>query len=206
MPAPTIDAPNVCGPAALASPASSQSPGPDASPAQVLVLGLGNGLLGDDAAGPRVIAAFADQPMPPDRTVRWRDGGTLGLSLLPEIEAADALLVVDAAYFGAVPGTVRRFDGTEMDAQLGGRKRSAHELALADLLGAAALVGRLPPRRVLVAVEPASTALGLELSPEVARAFPRLCDEVRAALDEWTGATAERPAAARSLEECVHEH
>lgn len=172
----------------------------------VLVLGLGNRLLGDDAAGPLVVEALAGASTPAGIRVCWRDGGTLGLSLLPEIEAADALLVVDAARFGAPPGTVRRFEGAEMDAQLGGRKRSAHELALADLLGAAALVGRLSPQRALVAVEPASTAVGLDLSPDVARAFPRLCDEVRSALAEWTGAAGDRPAAACSLEECVDEH
>lgn len=198
------NAPNGGGPAAAAPCAPSHLPDPP--PVQILVLGLGNRLLGDDAVGPLVVEALAATPTPSTGRVCWRDGGTLGLSLLPEIEAADALLVVDAARFGAEPGTVRVFEGAAMDAQLGGRKRSAHELALADLLGAAALVGRLPPQRTLVAVEPASTAVGLDLSPDVARAFPRLCDEVRSALAEWTGAAGDRPAATCSLEECVDEH
>ena len=149
----------------------------------VLVLGLGNRLLSDDSAGPRVIDSLAATA---SGTTVLRDGGTLGLSLLPEIEASAAFIAVDAAAFGAEPGTVRVFEGDAMDAQLVGRKRSAHEVALADLMGAAALGGLLPARRALVAVEPGSTALGLEPTPPVALAIPQLCCEVTRLVTRWT--------------------
>lgn len=149
----------------------------------VLVLGLGNRLLRDDAAGPLVIDRLLSGA--PNGAVRLRDGGTIGLSLLPEVEDAAALIAIDAARFGGAAGAVRVFEGAEMDAQLQGRKRSAHEVALADLLSAAALNGRLPAQRALVAVEPVSTELGLEPSTAVARAIPRLCDAVQALLQRW---------------------
>lgn len=162
-----------------------------------LVLGLGNRLLRDDAAGPLVIerlqqrqagaAGPARDAMPMDRAVLL-DGGTLGLSLLPDIEEADALVAVDAARFGAAPGTVRVFEGEAMDAQLLGRKRSAHEVALADLMGAAALQGRLPLHRALVAVEPESTEPGLEPTPALQAALPQLCREVEALVARWSAA------------------
>lgn len=148
----------------------------------VLVLGLGNRLLSDDAAGPLVIDTLASDA---GGEIRYRDGGTIGLALLPEIEDAGSLIAVDAARFGAEPGTVRVFEGDAMDAQLGARKTSAHELALADLMAAAALGGRLPARRALVAVEPGSTALGLAPTPPVQAALPRLCDAVRDLLQRW---------------------
>jgi hydrogenase maturation protease len=151
---------------------------------RVLVLGLGNRLLRDDAAGPLAIdrllaggslAGAAD----------LRDGGTMGLSLLPEIEDAAGFVAIDAARFGAEPGTVRVFEGQAMDAQLEGRKRSAHEVALADLLSAAALNGHLPVRRALVAVQPGSTELGLAPSPAVAQAIPHLCSAVHELMTRW---------------------
>ncbi|HMW22487.1 MAG TPA: hydrogenase maturation protease [Burkholderiaceae bacterium] len=209
-----IDATNDGSPVALSPLVPHQTAGAGSPPARALVLGLGNRLLGDDAAGPLVVEALAERHTPPGITACWRDGGTLGLSLLPEIEAADALLVVDAARFGAEPGTVRVFEGAAMDAQLGGRKRSAHELALADLLGAAALVDRLPPRRALVAVEPGSTAVGLALSAVVASAFAPLCEAVQRTLADWAGARPAPESAAEprnqdwrpcSREECVDE-
>lgn len=150
----------------------------------VLVLGLGNRLLTDDAAGPLAIDALAAEPGP-DAGARWCDGGTIGLSLLPDIEDAAALIAIDAARFGAPPGTVRVFEGEAMDRQLGGRKTSAHEVALADLMAAAALGGRLPARRALVAVEPQSTELGLVPTVPVRAAVPLMCDAVRDLLRRW---------------------
>ncbi len=170
----------------------------------LLVLGLGNRLLGDDAAGPIVIEQLVQRHGEhPD--VSWRDGGTLGLSLLPEIEDADALVVVDAARFGAEPGTVQVFEGLVMDEQLGGRKQSAHELALADLMGAAALGGRLPLRRALVAVAPASTALSLEPTPAVAAALPALVAAVEALVARWAPGRTNASDAALALQEVAHE-
>jgi Hydrogenase maturation protease len=88
--------------------------------------------------------------------------------LLPEIETARALIVVDAANFGGAPGEVRVFDEEAMDAKLGAAKTSAHELVLADLIGAARLSGSRPERRALVGIAPASVGWGLEPTPEVA--------------------------------------
>lgn len=150
----------------------------------VLVLGLGNRLLGDDAAGPLVVDSLAATSGA--RAAVFRDGGTIGLSLLPDIEQANAFIAVDAALFGAAPGTVRVFEGFAMDEQLGGRKRSAHEVALFDLMATALLSDRLPARRALVAVEPSSTALGLELTPAVVAAIPQMCAAVNELLTRWT--------------------
>ena len=148
-----------------------------------LVLGLGNILLGDDAAGPLVIRALAAETA--GDGLLLRDGGTIGLALLPEIEAARAFIAVDAAQLDAAPGTVQVFEGEAMDRQLGGRKRSAHEVALFDLMATAALCGHLPPRRALVAVQPGCTDLSLQPTPAVAAALPTLVAHVQALLARW---------------------
>lgn len=158
----------------------------------VLVLGLGNRLLGDDAAGPLVIDSLgampreSDGPEPP-----WvvQDGGTIGLGLLPAIEDAAGLIAVDAARFGAPAGTVKVFEGAALRRLLGARKASAHEVALADLVAAASLRGTLPSKCALVAVQPACTEVGLAPSPEVAAALPRLCDAVHDVLQRWARST-----------------
>ncbi|MBN8509446.1 MAG: hydrogenase maturation protease [Burkholderiales bacterium] len=153
-----------------------------AAAAGTVVLGLGNRLLGDDAAGPLVIDRLARAPA---TSATLLDGGTVGLALLPAIEDAKALVAVDAARFGAPTGTVQVFEGGAMDALLAGRRCSAHEVALADLVGAAALTGRLPERRALVAVEPAQTDLGTGPSAAVAGALPVMCAAVERLLQRW---------------------
>lgn len=155
-------------------------------PEKILVLGLGNTLLTDDGIGLHVIAAL-ERAVPKESAARIviLDGGTLGLSLLPEIEAATALIVVDAANFGGTPGEVRVFDEAAMDVQLGAAKTSAHELALADLIGAASLSGCLPRRRALVGISPASVSWGLEPTLEVAASIPLACAAIEGIIERW---------------------
>ncbi len=148
----------------------------------VLILGLGNRLMSDDAAGPLVIERMV--AMRPDGA-RLLDGGTVGMALLPEIQASEAFIAVDAASFDAAPGTVATFEGRDMDRMLAGNKKTAHEVALSDLIGAATLSGSCPARRALVAVQPEVVALGLEPSPCVAAAIPEMIEAVLAVLKRW---------------------
>mgnify|MGYP000238052296 FL=1 len=150
----------------------------------ILVLGLGNTLLSDDGVGVHVVEALRAEFAGRD-DIDFRDGGTLGLALLPDVESSRALILVDAAEVGAPAGDVRCFVGADMDARLLGKKRTAHEVAAADLLDAAALTGMRPERRALVAVQPASTEWGLAPTDVVQSAIPRACDTIRSLIAEW---------------------
>ncbi len=151
------------------------------TPARTLLLGIGNTLLSDDGAGIHVVEALRSEL--PQVTVR--DGGTIGLALLADIEDCDAMIAVDAMELGEAAGTVRVFEGAAMDAQLGGNKRTAHEVALADLLQAAELIGRKPPLRALVGIQPHATDWGLAPTPPVAAGIAAACAEVNKLLEEW---------------------
>lgn len=150
----------------------------------IFVLGIGNRLLSDDGAGLAIIDLLMSGAAA-ESAVTYRDGGTIGLALLPEIEDATAFIAVDAAELGAAPGTVRVLEGGAMDALLSSRKLSVHEAGLSDLLSAAALAGTLPSRRALVAIQPATVAGGLALSPAVAGAIPAACAAVSALIAKW---------------------
>lgn len=154
----------------------------------ILVLGLGNVLRSDDGVGVHVVWALAPRTLEPRGGSRicLRDGGTLGLALLPEIEAVQGLIVVDAARFGGAPGEVRVFEAAAMDEQLGVARGSAHEVALSDLMGAARLNDSLPNKRALVGVAPDSMGWGLEPTPAVAASVPAACAAVEEILTRWT--------------------
>lgn len=150
----------------------------------ILVLGLGNTLLSDDGIGVHVVEALRTEYA--DRSgIDFRDGGTLGLALLPDIENARALILVDAAEVGRAIGDVACFEGVDMDARLLGKKRTAHEVAAADLLDAAALTGLRPQLRALVAIQPGSTEWGLAPTAAVLAAMPSACAAVRNLIDKW---------------------
>ncbi len=141
-----------------------------------LVLGVGNTLLQDDGIGIHVTRALRDEPTAGDPAGRRiLDGGTIGLALLPDVEAADGLILVDAAELGEAPGTVRVFVDGEIDQHLSGKRRSVHEVAILDLLAAADIRGRRPQHCALVAVQPETTEWGLEPTADVQAAIPRAC-------------------------------
>ena len=159
------------------------------TPARVLVMGIGYTLLQDDGVGVHVAEQFRAS-LPPDSPITVLDGGTIGLSLLPEVEDADAVIIIDASEMGEQPGTVRQFRNGAIDRQLSGKRRTVHEVALADLFSAAEIRGRSPAERVLVAIQPGCTEWGLEPTNPVQAAIPRACAAIQALTDGWLAAEA----------------
>ena len=142
----------------------------------LLVLGLGNVLLEDDGLGVAAVSLLLDRyDVPPG--ARVLDGGTLGLSLLPYLEGADAVILVDAVLADGPPGTLVRLDGDDVPAAIATRL-SVHQVGVADLLEAARWLGSYPGRVVLLGVVPASMELGVALSPAVNAALPDLVERV----------------------------
>jgi hydrogenase maturation protease len=113
-----------------------------------------------------------------DAETRVLDGGTLGLALLPEVEDAGALLVVDAVRAGGgAAGSLVRLQDDEVPQSLDTRL-SPHEMGLVDVLAGATLTGRRPRRTVLVGLVPGAIELGVRLSPPVDAALPLLVERV----------------------------
>jgi len=150
-----------------------------------LVLGVGNTLLCDDGVGVHVAKVLESRPELSSR-IKIIDGGTLGLSLLPEIEDAAGLIVIDAAELGAPPGAIRLFEDDAMDCHLSGKKTTVHEVAVADLLAAASMIGHAPRDRALVAIQPASTDWGLEPTAAVQPAIGKAADVVASVIERWS--------------------
>jgi hydrogenase maturation protease len=158
----------------------------------ILVLGLGNLLLQDEGLGVHALEQLAALgPQSPE--IELLDGGTLGLELLPRIEGATHLLILDAVRTGALPGTLVRLEGDAIPAALA-HKVSPHQVGLQELLAVAAFRGALPAERVLLGLEPASLDWGTELTPEVADSMSALVGAAIEQLRAWSGADAWRDA------------
>jgi len=150
---------------------------------RTLVLGIGNVLMNDDAAGVRVVQALAEKfAFPPE--VLLLDGGTLGLDLLPYLEGVDRLLVIDAVETGEATGTLVRLSGDDIPLALA-TKVSPHQMGLKDLLLVADLQGHAAAEMVLWGVQPGSIDMDIEMSPEVAAAVVLLEDKVLQELASW---------------------
>jgi hydrogenase maturation protease len=121
---------------------------------RLLVAGVGNIFLADDAFGPEVIRALDRRPLPPE--VRVRDFGIRGMDLAYELLSSyDVALLVDAAVRGQRPGTLSLIEPELPDGATAGPAPEAHGMDPAKVLALAAHLGDEPLPRVLVlACEP----------------------------------------------------
>ena len=142
----------------------------------LLVLGLGNVLLGDDGVGVMALGQVAHDYSVPNG-VSLHDGGTLGLSLLPLLTAAERVILVDAVSADAPAGSLVRLEGDAVGHALLHRL-SPHQVGVADLFDAARLLDAFPETLVLVGVVPERIELEVGLSPSVARSLSALTQQV----------------------------
>jgi hydrogenase maturation protease len=154
---------------------------------RTLILGIGNTLLTDEGVGVHVVRHLAREH-PDEPGVTYLDGGTLSFTLAGDIADHEGLVVVDAARFGESPGTVRLMEDEAMDRYLGKAHLSVHEVGLSDLMDMSRLSDRLPLRRALVGIEPASLDWGDVPSPEVAPSVTIAADMVLDLLQRWRAA------------------
>lgn len=149
----------------------------------VLVLGIGNLVMGDDGVGVLVAQRLQQEYRFPDN-VEIVDGGTLGLDLLPKLENISNLIMIDAVETGQKAGTCVRLCGRELPIALE-TKLSPHQMGLKDLLAVSELTGHLPKEMVLIGVQPGSIEMEIGLTVEVEAQLDTLISNVLTELANW---------------------
>jgi hydrogenase maturation protease len=139
---------------------------------RAVVLGIGNTILSDEAAGVRAVESLEQSFSLPDN-VQVIDGGTSGMEMIDDLSDLDFLLVIDVVKTGAAPGTVVKIAGDGIPVFFR-RKLSPHQIALPDVLASLELLDTMPKEIVVLGVEPITLELGLEMTPTVAQTIPRL--------------------------------
>ncbi len=147
-----------------------------------LVIGTGNALLRDDAAGLRVIQLLATNAPP---GVQLTDAGTDVVRAMPLIERAPRLLLVCAMRQGRPAGSLSILDGYDLPRDI--RSPVGQELTVPDLIEV--LTPNARPRIfIILSIEPAETFRGIGLSPMVEGALPQAEQVVRRIVHNWVEA------------------
>jgi hydrogenase maturation protease len=152
---------------------------------RVLVAGMGNIFLSDDAFGVEVVRRLLPLPLP--QGVEVRDFGIAGVHLAYQLldGGYDALVLVDALPFGGSPGDLCVME-PELDDE-GEVAVDAHGMQPDAVLRTLEAMGGRVGRVLVVGCQPSSVEEGMELSPPVAASVDRAVDVVRELLDELTG-------------------
>ena len=140
----------------------------------ILVLGIGNYLMGDEGVGVHAVRELERRPVPPG--VNLLDGGTGGFHLLSYLQEYPTILLIDATMDGSPPGTVlvlRPKFASDFP-----RALSAHDIGLRDLIESTILTGNLPDIHLVTVSIGSLNDMTTELTPAVSAAIPSVVDSV----------------------------
>jgi hydrogenase maturation protease len=155
--------------------------------AEILVMGVGNILLGDEGVGVHSIEYMKNKHFP--FKIDMLDGGTGGFHLLSLVNDYKKMVLIDAADDGHSPGTVRiikpRFSNDFPKAL------TTHDIGLKDLIETASALEKLPEiYLVVISINP-DQPVRLTLSPEIADSLPNVYNAVVSAIYKFMKQKAE---------------
>ena len=152
---------------------------------KVLIIGLGNPILGDDGVGWN-IAQVISRRLNADYRVEIDCLAVGGLRLMERMLGFKHVILLDSIETGNVPyGTVRSFSLDDLENPSLGHSGSAHDTSLVTALQTAREMGAEVPEQIdIVAVEiPSALEFSQHLSPDVAAAVEVAAQQVMDLLD-----------------------
>jgi hydrogenase maturation protease len=130
----------------------------------ILILGVGNLLLGDEGVGIHVAQRLLKMALPPE--VEIIDGGTGGFELIEHCRGKKKIIIIDAILADAEPSSVLRF--TLEDVELKWQPSySLHQDGLRELLHFCKQLAPLPEIIVLGIVPKETQSLSTRLSETI---------------------------------------
>ncbi len=141
----------------------------------ILILGIGNYLMGDEGIGVHLAEQLMEEELPANVSVL--DGGTGGFHLLEYFEKHDIVILADATLDGNVPGTIRLIK--PKFARDFPQAMSTHDIGLKDMVSALQLLGTMPEIHLFVVSIESIQQQGIELTDDVRKILPQLKNQIR---------------------------
>lgn len=146
---------------------------------KILILGIGNVLMGDEGVGVHAIKELEKETFPPNVTLL--DGGTGGFHLLEYLQEYPRIIMIDATMDGKLAGTISLIEpkfATDFPKSL-----SAHDIGLRDLIESTAVLGELPKMYLITITIDSIQSMQMELSPEIEKQIPAVVEKVNEVLN-----------------------
>lgn len=149
---------------------------------RVLIGGIGNVLLGDDAVGPYLVRLLESR-YTFGEDVEIADLGTPALDLTHRIAGLHAVILIDCIASDDLPGTVLLYRKADIISETPAPRLDPHSPALSECLLAADTLGACPQHVLLVGIVGASFEPGASLSPAILQSIQ---SAINAILNELT--------------------
>ncbi len=146
---------------------------------EIIVLGLGNIMCGDDGVGVIAAERLEKENIPGIRAV---PAGIDPGAILSTLWQAERLLVLDCILAGGQPGEIYRFIPSDL-VQEEEAPLSLHQVSLSYNLAKLGTKG--PKEVVILGIEPLELSWGKPMSQAVQNSLPRLMALAQEEIDKW---------------------
>ena len=138
------------------------------APAPLIACGLGNPLLRDEGIGIRLVRSLSERAAGIPRTrIEFRDLGTAGFALLHALADRQIAVIIDCAFMGLEPGTMKRFRPADARSRRPPGIEAGHQGDVLRILTLLETLGQAPEQVILYGIEPKDIRPGTALSPEL---------------------------------------
>ena len=140
----------------------------------ILIMGVGNYLMGDEGIGVHLIQNLAKTKLP--NYLDILDGGTGGFLLLSCFQVYPTIIFVDATMDGKPAGTIsliRPKFASDFPSAL-----SVHDVGLKDMVEAVYLMDKVPDIHLFTVSIEEINPMTIELNPKVEAAIPELIERI----------------------------
>lgn len=164
----------------LGAPDDTQDLAEPAGSCEVLVIGCGNLLRGDDGVGPVLVRHLWERGVPDG--AKLVDGGTAGMDVAFQMRGAQRVVIIDAAATGSAPGTIFKVPGEELQnlPPLQGLHTHSFRWDHAIAFARWALGDDCPTDIAVYLIEVAGVELGADLSETVEAAMEIVIERIEA--------------------------
>ncbi|MET3018435.1 HyaD/HybD family hydrogenase maturation endopeptidase [Flavobacterium hydatis] len=141
---------------------------------EILVLGIGNYLMGDEGVGVHFINRIKQSDFP--ENISFIDGGTGGFTLVPYIENHKRVIIVDATMDGKEEGTITLLKpkfSNDFPISLSG-----HNFGLKDMVEILTMFDTMPEIYLYTITISKMEPMFMELSPKVDAAIKEVTEKV----------------------------
>ena len=151
---------------------------PDDMKKDIVVLGLGNPLMADEAVGGFLVNRLLEEK-DSYPNIDFVDAGTGGMAILHLIAERKKAIIIDCAYMGKIPGTMVKFGYREVQSVKKLLHYSLHEVDILKVIDLAGQLNQCPEEIVILGVEPEKIEFRQGLSPALQKKINEYIETIK---------------------------
>ena len=147
---------------------------------EILILGIGNYLMGDEGVGVHFVNSIDESEFP--KNITFMDGGTGGFLLIPYLESHPIAIIIDATMDGKEAGTITLLKpkfSNDFPLSLSG-----HNFGLKDMVEILTMFERMPDIYLYTVSIDHMDPMVTELSPKVQASLTNVKNKILDLIDE----------------------